>query len=167
MFRQLNDFLAAYETLTEGTQKLLEKLENGHLDQVVIDGHRTLGQIEWHIVVTIPEMMNHTGLGLGSVDLDALPPASANEIAAGYRAVSSELLHAVKASWNDESLLETDDMYGETWPRGKTLAMLVHHEIHHRAQMTLLMRQAGLAVPGLFGPSKEEWSGYGMDLPAY
>jgi uncharacterized damage-inducible protein DinB len=36
------------------------------------------------------------------------------------------------------------------------------HEIHHRAQMTVLMRQAGLKVPGLYGPAKEEWSQYNM-----
>ena len=167
MFRQLNDFLTAYETLTEGTQKLLERLEDGHLDQAVTDGHRTLGEIAWHIAGSIPEMMNLTGLGLGSVDHDALPPSTAGEIAAGYGAASRELFKAVKASWADESLLETDEMYGETWPRGKTLSILINHEIHHRAQMTVLMRQAGLVVPGLFGPSKEEWSKVGMDLPAY
>ena len=26
----------------------------------------------------------------------------------------------------------------------------------------VLMRQAGLAVPGVYGPSKEEWGAYGM-----
>jgi uncharacterized damage-inducible protein DinB len=28
--------------------------------------------------------------------------------------------------------------------------------------MTVLMRQAGLPVPGLYGPSKEEWAAMGM-----
>ncbi len=167
MYRKLDDFLDAYTILREGTQRMLDALHDEDLDRTIADGHRTLGQIAWHIVVTTPEMMNLTGLGLGSVDHEAQPPVSANEIAAGYRAVSSELLHAVKAAWNDESLLETDDMYGETWPRGKTLTILIHHEIHHRAQMTVLMRQAGRSVPGLFGPSKEEWSEYGLDLHAY
>jgi uncharacterized damage-inducible protein DinB len=36
------------------------------------------------------------------------------------------------------------------------------HEIHHRGQMTVLMRQAGLKVPGVYGPSREEWTAYGM-----
>jgi hypothetical protein len=28
--------------------------------------------------------------------------------------------------------------------------------------MTVLMRQAGLKVPGVYGPSREEWSQFGM-----
>jgi uncharacterized damage-inducible protein DinB len=28
--------------------------------------------------------------------------------------------------------------------------------------MTVLMRQAGLRVPGIYGPAKEEWEEHGM-----
>jgi len=37
------------------------------------------------------------------------------------------------------------------------------HQAHHRGQMTVLMRQAGMKVPGVYGPSKEEWSAFGME----
>lgn len=53
-------------------------------------------------------------------------------------------------------------MYGEMWKKGKILAILINHQSHHRAQLTVLMRQAGLKVPGVYGPSKEEWGEYGM-----
>jgi uncharacterized damage-inducible protein DinB len=33
--------------------------------------------------------------------------------------------------------------------------------------MTVLMRQAGLRVPGVYGPSQEEWSQFGMEAPPY
>jgi uncharacterized damage-inducible protein DinB len=52
--------------------------------------------------------------------------------------------------------------YGQTWKKGMILKMLNGHQIHHRGQMTVLMRQAGLKVPGVYGPSKEEWAAYGM-----
>ena len=57
-------------------------------------------------------------------------------------------------------------MYGATWPRSFTLFVLIGHEIHHRGQMTVLMRQAGLKVPGIYGPSYEEWVNYKMQPPA-
>ena len=47
-----------------------------------------------------------------------------------------------------------------------TLQGLIHHEIHHRAEMIVLMRLAGLPVPGLYGPTREEWTQYGMEPPA-
>jgi uncharacterized damage-inducible protein DinB len=57
-------------------------------------------------------------------------------------------------------------MYGEKWTRGFTLYVLIAHQSHHRGQMTVLMRQAGLKVPGVCGPSKEEWAAYGMAAQA-
>lgn len=167
MYRKLDDFFAHFDELTEGTRKTFALLEADNLNQAVTSGHRTLGEIAWHIVVTIPEMMSRTGLGLGSRDPHSSPPASATAIVEGYEAVTSELRGAIKSNWTDQALTETDDMYGETWPRGKTLAALIHHEIHHRGQMTTLLRQAGQKVPGLFGPSKEEWKQYGMETPPY
>ena len=47
--------------------------------------------------------------------------------------------------------------------REHVLISLVRHQAHHRAQMTVLMRQAGLAVPGIYGPAREEWAAMGME----
>jgi len=167
MYRTLEDFLEDHKELAGGSTRLFERLTDGNLGQPVTGDHRTLGGIAWHLVVSIPEMMNRTGLGLSSVDSEAPPPTSAAEIRKGYAKASSELAAAVRSQWKDATLLQKDDMYGETWARGKTLAVLVHHEIHHRGQMTVLLRQAGSTVPGIFGPSKEEWSGFGMAPPSY
>ena len=45
------------------------------------------------------------------------------------------------------------------------LHVLVVHQAHHRGQMTVLMRQAGLLVPSIYGPVKEGWSAYGVEPP--
>ena len=167
MFRKTDDFLKAYEALNEGTFKLLEQLPDDKLDQSVGEGYRTLRQLGWHIVVTVPEMMKLTGLPLSAVDPDSRPPQSKTDIIEGYKLAAEELVGAVKAGWNDDSLTEEVEIYGQKWQRGFSLAALVNHEIHHRGQMTVLMRQAGGKVPGLFGPSKDEWSRLGMSEPSY
>jgi uncharacterized damage-inducible protein DinB len=41
--------------------------------------------------------------------------------------------------------------------------MIIKHIIHHRGQMTVLMRQAGLKVPGVYGPAREEWEKIGLE----
>ncbi|MBK8721797.1 MAG: hypothetical protein IPL95_05830 [Saprospiraceae bacterium] len=46
-------------------------------------------------------------------------------------------------------------MYGELWTKGNTLAILIRHQAHHRGQLSILMRQNGCKVPGVYGPSKE------------
>jgi uncharacterized damage-inducible protein DinB len=167
MIRRLEDFLQSYDQLSQGTEKLLDALTDEELQRPVAEGHRTLGGLAWHIVTSTAEMMNRTGIGLTSVDADAMPPASAKEMADAYRRVSAELREALRTQWTDETLQLVDDMYGQRWPRGLTVAVLQTHEVHHRGQMTVLMRQAGIRVPGLFGPSKEEWAQLGMQAPPY
>jgi uncharacterized damage-inducible protein DinB len=167
MFRTMRDFLEAYASLTEGTARVFGALTDDNLGQAVTPEHRTLGQLAWHVVVTVPEMMTRTGLGISSVDPKSMPPASAGRIAEAYRQVTEELVRRLKTEWKDEALLETDDMYGQSWPRGKTLHALIIHETHHVGQMTVLLRQAGARVPGIYGPSKEEWKQSGMEPPSY
>jgi uncharacterized damage-inducible protein DinB len=107
-------------------------------------------------------MPTSAGLGIvGPKETDPVPQ-DASEILKAYKEVSNFLMQEVPAKWTDQMLLEDVELYGETWKRGSVLTGLIKHEIHHRAQMTVLMRQAGLKVPGVYGPSKEEWAAYGM-----
>lgn len=165
MFRRIEDFLKSYAFESQGTQKMLDALTDASLGQRVADGHRTLGNAAWHIVTTVPEMMGQTGLHVTGPDQKAPTPASAKDIADAYRTVNESLAEQIKSQWTDETLDVVDDLYGEKWPRGITLACLINHEIHHRGQMTVLMRQAGLRVPGIYGPAKEDWATMGMEAP--
>jgi uncharacterized damage-inducible protein DinB len=148
-----------------GTRKLLAELTDASLKQAVTKDHRTLGRLAWHITTSIAEMINRTGLHVGGPSPEAPVPAAAEAIRRGYDQAASSLLTEMKAKWTDASLLAVDDMYGEQWQRALTLAILVAHQTHHRGQMTVLMRQAGLRVPGVYGPSKDEWAAIGATPP--
>jgi uncharacterized damage-inducible protein DinB len=165
MFRKIEDFIAAWESESGMTQKIFDALTDEALKQAVVDGHRTLGRMAWHIVTTIPEMMANTGLTLTAVKAEAPVPTAAAEIRQAYASAAGELLNQVKAAWTDETLMIEDEMYGEKWPRGRSAHILIDHQTHHRGQMTVLMRQAGLVVPGIYGPAKEGWAAYGAPAP--
>lgn len=165
MFTSIEQFEEFWDSHVKSTKKITATLTDESLTQSVAEGHWNLGRLMWHIVTTIPEMMNNTGLKLVAIDAKAAMPDSVAEIASGYDAVTGELLDAIKKNWTDESLAVEDDLYGEQWKRGSTLHILIMHEIHHRGQLTVLMRQAGLKVPGLYGPALEEWAGFGMEPP--
>ena len=79
-------------------------------------------------------------------------------IVSAYEHTSQSVQSEIAKKWNDAALLEEHDLFGESWANGFTLEALLRHEAHHRGQMTVLMRQAGLAVPGIYGPSREEWA---------
>ena len=162
MFTSIQEALKELQNESEATQKLFNKLTDDSLSQKVYVEGRTLARLAWHIVTTIAEMANKTDLKILEIAEDAPVPATTKEIMEAYQRVSAGLIAQVKDKWIDDSLSEVVSMYGEEWSKSSTLHILMKHEIHHRGQMTVLMRQAGLMVPGLYGPSKEEWSQYKM-----
>lgn len=165
MFRKIEDFEKAYGSMAEEGAQILGQLTDASLNSAVAEGHRTIGAVAWHIVQSVAGMANEVNLGLDTGVLEEPIPGSAEHIAESYRKLTAALLDAVKAQWTDDTLLQEDQMYGQTWQRGFTLMALYNHEIHHFGQLTVLMRHAGLPVHGRFGPSKEEWAQYGMEQP--
>ncbi len=165
MFYTIDNFVGEWKNEAAGTQKILDALTDESLSQEIAPGFRSLRRLAWHLVGTYGEMLPQTGLRFdGPTDHDPIPQ-TARAIAAAYRQVGEAMIAAVQTQWTDETLAKTSTMYGDEWKNGFTLRLLIQHEVHHRAQMTVLMRQAGLQVPGLYGPSKEEWSGFGMPAP--
>ncbi len=162
MFSTIQDFLFVWAQEFEGTQKVLKHVTTESMKQAIVPGGRTLGRLAWHVTVSIPEVMNRTGLAISGPDPEAPIPATAKEIFDAYNCAAEELIEQIRKTWTDADLEKEDNMYGEMWKRKVTLTSLVFHQIHHRAQIEVLMRQAGLRVPGLYGPSKEEWAAMGM-----
>lgn len=163
MFTRIVDFVSDWRQESALTGKILEAITDGARGHAVSpDDDRTIGLIAWHIVTSIPEMLGRTGLKLKGLDLDATMSTRAADIAAAHKDLAAEVIELVQSQWNDDSLKIEDDMYGMKWARGFTLQMLERHEIHHRAQLTILIRQAGLVVPGVYGPAREEWAQMGL-----
>ncbi|MBT8380236.1 MAG: DinB family protein [Ignavibacteria bacterium] len=163
MYYRLSDFIENWKYESDSTIKVFNNLTDESLSKKFSDDIRTVGRLAWHIVISVSEMSHRTGLTFESVDENAPVPSTTKEIINEYKRTSDEMLKEISEKWNNESLKIEDDMYGQKWARGKTLGVLVTHQIHHRAQLTVVMRLAGLKVPGVYGPAKEEWAGYGME----
>lgn len=166
MFQSIDEFLTLWDHESKSTQKMLDILTDESLTQKVSPQDRTLGRIAWHIVTTLHEMLSLTGLTFEGALHESPMPASAKEIAESYRVTNHNMIVAIKEQWTNDTLSEVDNMYDEQWSKGTTLFILISHQNHHRGQMTVLMRQAGLTVPGVYGPSREEWAEFGMETPS-
>jgi uncharacterized damage-inducible protein DinB len=162
MFRTIEDFQKAWAYETEMTGKVLLNLTDESLGQKVTEDGRSLGFLAWHLTVTLHEMLALVGLTIDAPAPETEGPTSAADIARIYGIGGKSVADEVEKNWTNETLLIEDEMYGETWSRGNTLFYLLLHQTHHRGQMTTLMRQAGLRVPGIYGPSKEEWAAFGI-----
>jgi uncharacterized damage-inducible protein DinB len=171
MFRRIDDFLEIWgdeRTKTLETLRAVPTAKMGHSGTAT---SRSLGRLGWHLVESCVELPGHLGLAVdgprvGETGFIADPlPATMEEIAAAY-ALSSVSVAAKVKEWSDADLETVDELYGQRWRRGFSLFVLVAHQTHHRAQMTVLMREAGLKPPALYGPTSEGWAVYGVAAPA-
>lgn len=165
MYQTLNDFLKSWEFEANCTQKLLNNLTDESLKQEITSENWTLGRIAWHTVTAIRIITSNTSVTFDAPTKDYPVPTSAQFIADSYSQVNNAFVQAVKTNWTDQTLQEHIEFFGQEMEIGTLLMFLIQHQNHHRGQMTVLMRQAGLTVPGIYGPAKEEWGNFGMEAP--
>src|SRR5664279_1256309 len=171
MFRRVEGFKTIWQQEAEKTQAVLSAIPDAAAHQAVDAQHRDLRRLAWHLVETVLELPQNLGLkvkgpvGLGPDGfIAAAPPPTMAEITETYRAVSDSLVDHV-GSWSNTELGRNFSLYGETWTGAFALYVLVSHQAHHRGQMLSLIRQAGLHIPSLYGPTKEGWAEFGLEAP--
>ncbi|HET6229315.1 MAG TPA: DinB family protein [Longimicrobiaceae bacterium] len=160
MYRKIEDFEKGWTFEAANTRKVLANLSDESLSQPIAEGFNTLGGLAWHLAMALGLMLGQVGLKIDAPARGSAVPAKAQEIADVYDRAASSVAAAVTSGWTDEMLAEEVPIFGQSWPRGLVLSALILHQTHHRGQMTVLMRQAGLPVPGMYGPAKEEMAAF-------
>ena len=156
VFTSLRHFLKTWQHESGETARVMAELADESLGQQVAPGYRTLGELAWHVTTAQREIAAKMGLTYEAPDHSAPRPETAAEIRAAYIEAAAALAAAAESQLTDETMQERFEAYGMQWKKGRMLLVIVFHEIHHRGQMTVLMRQAGLKVPGVYGPSKDD-----------
>ncbi len=162
MYHTIDEFLSDWVFESGSTLHLFKNLTDDSLKFKPNDNVRSAGRLAWHITLSMSEMISRAGLSIGTIDKTEPVPEHAEKIYQTYADLSKALADAVRQRWNDNSLDEEISMFGENWPKRQVLTSLIKHQIHHRGQLTIVMRQAGLKVTGTYGPSFEEWASMGM-----
>lgn len=156
MYRTVNDFLFDWSNSASGTISVLEALTDEKLNQEIVEGHNTLGWLGWHLVTSVSFFAGQIGLNVTVPGDVRTVPDKASEILDAYKKVSEELKKVVEEELTDDSIVEKVEAFGQLMPRGMMLSKCIEHQTHHRGQMTVLLRQAGLKVPSIMGPTKED-----------
>ncbi len=167
MYRHIDDFLTLWRDEAAKTLAYLEAIPDAAAGTALAEGHRDLRRLAWHLCETLVELPAHMGLqveGFPGEPMQTPPPHAMKTIRETYALLSEQLIDQVRTR-NDMALAATYPFYGETWTGALALSVLVGHQTHHRGQMSVLMRQAGLKVPGAYGPAREDWAAMGLPVP--
>ncbi len=156
---ELQTFLDTWNTEAEKAAKLLEALPAGQYHFRPTPDYRSIGEMAWHLAELDAYMS--VGIAQGGVDFSAkIPglerPADLAGLAPGYRRVHAEsvarLAHLAPADL--DRLVPF--MAGRELPvRALLWDAILHHLIHHRAQLSLMCRLASGRPPGMYGPNRE------------
>lgn len=153
MYRQVDDFIKDWAVAANKTLQVLGAVTDDKLGQSTLEGHSTLGWLGWHLAETAGLFGHWVGLTVPMIGKDEAVPATAGEIVAAYEK-AAEALKEEASKLSDEDLL-TETGIAILPTRGAVLRSLIDHQTHHRGQMMVLLRQAGLPVPPVMGPTKE------------
>ena len=165
MYVTISDFIKEWSKEAILTQNVLDGLTDDSLKQQVYSEGRTLGRIAWHITTSIPEYLAHFGLKIDEVENVENVPTSAKVIAGTFNNVSSNAAKVIEQQWKNETLKEVQIAFGREETNAQILMGLIKHIVHHRGQVTILMRQAGIKPFGVYGPPKEDWIHLGVENP--
>jgi len=156
MYKTINEFVEDWTKESAITLKVLRALTDASLKQKSDPAGNTLGKLSWDMAVMLGVTGTAVGLEVAAPARGTEPLDSARVMADAYQTAAQSLTEQASKKLKDEQLASEITHYGRTLPMATVLNGLIRHQIHHRGQMTILMRQAGVVVPGVYGPSREE-----------
>lgn len=155
MYQTGNDFLQHYGWESGVTQNVLNALTDESLSMSKGEGQHNLGQIAWHIATSFG-YMTQAGWEMPEYTYQAPAGVTARQIQGKFAEFTARV-NEITAGKTSEDMAEMHRFFDtQDWSLGQALSVMISHEIHHRGQITVLMRQAGLTVPGIYGPNYED-----------
>jgi len=95
-YNTIDQFLQNWKEIEEKTLLIFKSLTKESLTQKITEGHRDIGRICWHLILTIPEMMEKTGLAVtGPSETDPVP-TQPEDLINTFKQVSKSLQQAIQ-----------------------------------------------------------------------
>jgi len=160
----IDDILQELEQETQTTRRVLERVPDNQLAWRPHEKARTLGQLALHVAMVpggVAELVASPSPAQAPQFTDDPSPKSASEL---IPTLDQSIAKAKKVlgGMDDATLMATWRlMQGErelfAVPRVALLrSIMLNHWYHHRGQLTVYLRELGVPVPSIYGPSADE-----------
>jgi uncharacterized damage-inducible protein DinB len=156
---EIDELITIWERESHLTSKLLRTMPSDHLDFRPDPHGRSLGELAWHlaeieaIMTTIAQQRSFSAPPPAGLER----PKSAEEMASGYDRIHREAVERVRGLKLEELALEFPFFGGGTISvRGVLRYPLLHHLIHHRGQLMMMIRLAKGVPSRVYGPNRED-----------
>jgi uncharacterized damage-inducible protein DinB len=160
----IDGMLQELEDEARSTRRVLERVPDNRLGWRPHEKSRTLGQLAWHIAIVpgaVAEFVaSPSPAQAPEFGPDPTPAKSAELISALDQSVAKA--KKVLGGMDDTTLLATWRMVrGDrellAVPRIAMLrSIMLNHWYHHRGQLTVYLRELGVSLPSIYGPTADE-----------
>ena len=163
MYRTITDFKNVWQSETEATLKCFRTLTDASLGYRSPAFPRGLGRLAQHIAEAPSAVMTSSGLPVDGPARGQTATSTA-QLIKDYQSSTGAVLNEV-SKWTDADLQTPVTFFaaGRQMQKGSLLNTIITHQAHHRGQLTVLMREAGVPPPGVYGPTIEEWQAMGKE----
>jgi uncharacterized damage-inducible protein DinB len=158
----IDAMLQELEQEAETTRRVLERVPDDRLTWRPHDKARTLGQLALHVAI-VPGGVAEIALQ-SSAQAPNFTDPSPNSASELVPALNESIAKARKllGGMDDATLVATwrlmrGDRELFAIPRVAFLrSIMLNHWYHHRGQLSVYLRQLGVAIPSIYGPSADE-----------
>jgi uncharacterized damage-inducible protein DinB len=154
----IESFLDYYRRLRGRTMKVVACIPPDRIEWAPVEGSFSFGDILRHLGATERYVFTEN-----ACRRPGRYPGHGRELAAGHEAVLAFFASTHRESLELLATLSPDDLQqrcetaaGTSIRIWKWLRALAEHEIHHRGQLYLMLRQIGVATPPMYGLTSEE-----------
>ncbi|HYC51644.1 MAG TPA: DinB family protein [Gemmatimonadaceae bacterium] len=155
------EFLAELDAELKVTRRCIERVPSeraqwkphptsmamGHLTQLICKMVRVLADIPKGVNLDLK-----SGIGYSFEET----PALLAEFDANEKNLRASLAAVKPEDWSKNWSVVAGDHVLSTSPRKDAMRNTINHFVHHRGQLTVYMRMAGVKIPSLYGPSADE-----------
>ena len=146
--------LGRIENEQKTTRKVIAAIPNQKLDYKHDPKGRTALELAHHIVVS--ELWFLNSIATGSFDWkDPEPVKTTAQVLALYDKEFAPALARARKTKGDD-LLKIADFFGMKLPMFSYIQFCQDHTVHHRGQLSTLLRPMGGKVPDIYGGSADE-----------
>jgi uncharacterized damage-inducible protein DinB len=161
--RMIDGMLQELEQEAQTTRRVLERVPGSQLAWRPHEKARTLGQLALHVAIVpggVAELIASPSPAQAPTFTDPSPDSASELVPALEQSITKA--RQVLGGMDDAALMATwRMMQGDrelfAVPRMALLrSIMLNHWYHHRGQLTVYLRQLGVPVPSVYGPSADE-----------
>jgi (2Fe-2S) ferredoxin/uncharacterized damage-inducible protein DinB len=158
MATTMQEILERYEHEHASTHAVIAAMPDAHASFRPHERSLSWAQLAWHVATTplyyvseVFKLPTRSGWDLDS----AKPPTTTAALVQALDDFYQDVVDALGTK-DDAWVGEMSDYHGQMKENRWILGHVIDHEIHHRGQMTVLLRLKDASVPMVYGPTADE-----------